>query len=161
MILHLSFSPRLVRASLLLVAVWLLSGAGAATLEVCQSGCQYSSVTAAVEAAAEGDTIVVRGGHYKEDTIHIGKALTLEGVDWPILDAQNEGGVVHVAADHVTVRGFVLQNSGFSHIEDIAALRVGPVGGCLIENNRVQNGFFGIYLEKYIACTVPGNEITS
>ena len=131
------------------------------TLEVCLSGCQFDSVTAAVDAAGEGDTVLVQGGHYKEPTIRITKPLTLEGVDWPILDAQNEGGVVYVGADHVTVRGFVLQNSGFSHIEDVAALRVGEFGGCTIENNRVLNSFFGIYLEKSIACTVKGNEVRS
>lgn len=132
-----------------------------ATLEVCQSGCQYSSVTAAVAAAEEGDTVLVRGGHYVEPTIRITKPLTLEGLDWPILDASGEGGVVHVLADHVTVRGFVLQNSGFSHIEDVAALRVGEFGGCTIENNRVLNSFFGIYLEKSVACTVKDNEVRS
>ena len=132
-----------------------------ATLEVCQSGCQFDSVTEAVAAAAEGDTVLVRGGHYREPTIRITKPLTLEGLDWPILDAQNEGGVVHVGADRVTVRGFVLQNSGFSHIEDVAALRVGEFGGCTIENNRVLNAFFGIYLEKSVACTIKNNEVRS
>lgn len=133
----------------------------AVTLEVCQAGCDYRSVTAAVEAANEGDTVLVKGGHYVEPTIRITKPITLEGVDWPILDAAGEGGVVYVGADHVTVRGFVLQNSGFSHIEDVAALRVGEFGGCTIENNRVLDSFFGIYLEKSVACTVKGNEVRS
>lgn len=132
-----------------------------ATLEVCPSGCQYRSVTQAVDAAVEGDTVLVQSGVYLEPTIRIEKPLTLEGRDWPVLDAQGEGSVVHVLADHVTVRGFVLQNSGFSHIEDVAALRVGEFGGCNIENNRVLDSFFGIYLEKSVACTVTGNEVRS
>ncbi len=137
------------------------SAAAPVTHEVCQSGCQYATVTEAVAAAHEGDTVLVQAGHYKEPTIRITVPLTLEGVGKPILDAQGEGGVVHVLADHVTVRGFVLQNSGFSHIEDVAALRVGEFGGCFIEDNTVLNSFFGIYLEKSVACTVSGNVVRS
>lgn len=156
----------LIAAALLLLAPLALAqaegnapAAPPATLEVCPSGCAHASVTEAVATAREGDTVLVLGGHYKEPTIHITKPLTLEGRDWPVLDAQGQGGVVLVSADHVTVRGFVLQNSGFSHIEDVAALRVGEYGGCTIENNRVLNSFFGIYLEKSVACTVKGNEV--
>ncbi len=153
--------PGFSRVAALATALTLLAGARAATLEVCQSGCEYSSVTAAVEAAADGDRVVVHPGHYLESNVRITKPLTLEGIDWPILDAQEQGGVLLVEADRVTVRGFVIQNSGFSHIDDIAALRVGEVGGCVIENNRVRNSFFGIYLAKSIACTVTGNDIES
>lgn len=147
--------------ALLALLIAMLATAHATTIEVCQTGCEYDSVRAAVGAAEDGDRIVVHPGHYLESDILITKSVTLEGIDWPILDAQEQGGIVLIEADKVTVRGFVLQNSGFSHIDDISALRVGAFGGCLIENNRVRNSFFGIYLAKSIACTVTGNDIES
>lgn len=135
------------------------SAASRRALEVCHSGCSYASVTEAVAAAAAGDTVLVKGGHYREGTLRIEKPLKLIGEGWPVLDGEGERGIVHVLADHVTVKGFVLKDSGFSHVEDVAALRVGEYGGCLIENNRVSNAFFGIYLEKSVACTVRGNVV--
>ena len=54
----------------LLIAVLLLAGsAHAATLTVCSSGCDYSSIQAAIDAANIGDTIKVQGGTYNEDVV--------------------------------------------------------------------------------------------
>jgi parallel beta-helix repeat protein len=57
--------------SLILIAVWLLSGhatnlpmAHAAELRVCSNGCAYSSIQAAVDAAGDGDLIKVAEGIY-------------------------------------------------------------------------------------------------
>ena len=47
--------------------------AGAATFSVCPSGCPYSVIASALNAAAAGDTISVAAGTYSEHNIEIGK----------------------------------------------------------------------------------------
>jgi nitrous oxidase accessory protein NosD len=50
----------------------------AATLRVCASGCDHTTIQAAISAANPGDTIEIAGGVYTE-TLTIDKALTLAG----------------------------------------------------------------------------------
>lgn len=129
------------------------------TLEVC-AGCAYTSVRGALDAAVDGDTVRVHAGTYAEGPLTIEHGITLEGVDWPVLDGRLEDAILTVAADHVVVRGMVLRDAGRSHVHDVAALRVEAIGGCLVEGNRIENAFFGIYLAKSTACTVRGNVVT-
>lgn len=135
--------------------------AQARTLEVCGGSCAFSSVGTALAAAVDGDTVLVHGGTYREGPLVIDKRITLEGVDWPVLDGELQHGILTVAANDVVVRGLVLRDAGRSHLVDIAAIRVEEVENCLIENNRVENAFFGIYLAKSLGCTVRGNRVTS
>lgn len=132
----------------------------ARTLTVCQGGCEHESVRGAIEAAADGDTVLVKAGTYREGALVIAKAITLEGEGWPVLDGELRHAILTVEADDVVVRGLVLRDAGRSHITDIAALRVAEVNDCLIENNRVENAFFGIYFAKSSGCVVRGNRVT-
>lgn len=143
-----------------LLLAWLMAPvASAATLEVCPT-CTHTTITAALAAAVEGDTVLVGPGTYREGPLVIDKTITLQGEDWPVLDGELKHVIVTVAADKVVVRGLVLRDAGRSHVRDLAAIRVEDIGGCLIENNRVENAFFGIYLAKSTACEVRGNILT-
>ncbi len=110
-----------------------LSGAQAASLVVATDGDGYSSVQAAVNAAAAGDTILVRGGVYEEQTSYKGsaiglvidKSVTILGVtgagDQPVTDARaaeativsgaeaSWGANFLVAAPNVTIQGLRLE----------------------------------------------------
>lgn len=135
------------------------AAAAGTTFDVCAT-CEFVSIGGALAVAEDGDTVRVHEGTYTEGPLVIERSITLEGVDWPVLDGELEHAILTVNADHVVVRGLVLRDPGRSHVRDIAAIRVEAIGGCVIENNRVENAFFGIYLAKSTACTVRDNEVT-
>ncbi len=66
-----------------IVALILLSAilgcAGAATITVCESGCDSSSIKSALNQSMPGDVIEVRGGTYNEN-LDIQKSVSLVGV---------------------------------------------------------------------------------
>ncbi len=154
-------NPRLPRQ----VPLWLVAGAlfaarwvTAAELVVCP-GCPLASVQAAIAAAAPGDTVRVQAGTYREGAIVVDRPLTLLGEGEPVLDGAGQVEILSVRASDVTVRGFVVANSGMSYVRDLAGIRVEGVTDCTIAGNRLLNTFFGIYLAEVKACTVEGNAI--
>lgn len=127
-------------------------------LEVSPAG-PYRTIASAIREARAGDRVVVHAGLYREPLISIDKSLVLEGDGWPVLDGESTHGLILVTADDVTVRGLVLRNVGTSFVEDRAALRVTAARGCVIDHNRVENGFFAIYLANATDCRVTDNVI--
>jgi nitrous oxidase accessory protein len=119
----------------------------------------YHTIAAAVGAARRGDTVVVDSGTYREPTVEIGRSIVLVGRGNPVLDGEGKHGLLLVTADDVTVAGFVFRNVGTSFVEDRAAVRVSQTHGCVIEHNRIENGFFGIYLARVTDCRIAGNTI--
>jgi len=115
------------------------------------------TIAAALRLATPGARIVVTPGLYREPTIVVHKRVEIVGEGWPILDGEGAHEILTVGADSVTVRGLVLRNVGTSFMEDRAALRVVGAHGCVIEDNRIEDGFFGIYLAGVTGCRVSRN----
>ena len=87
--------------------------AQAATLSVCPVGCPYTSVQAAIDAAATGDTIVIAPGIYPAQLTIRGTALTLQGSgsDVTVLDGEYVGRVLLVEWDAtVTLRALTVRH---------------------------------------------------
>lgn len=117
------------------------------------------TITAALSLANSGDTIRVRGGIYHEPTIVIAKRVTLLGEGAPVLRADGPRGILLVTADDVTIRGFTLRNVAPAFVDDPAAIRVENARGCVIDHNRIENAFFGIYLARVNDCVIADNTI--
>ncbi|MGH7678501.1 MAG: nitrous oxide reductase family maturation protein NosD [Gemmatimonadaceae bacterium] len=115
------------------------------------------SISQAVQLARAGDRIVVTRGVYREPTIVVDRPLTISGEPGAVLDGARATHILRVEADDVTVRGLTFQNVQPSHVEDRAAIRVGEVKDCRIEDNRVHNAFFGIYLAGTSGCSIARN----
>ena len=128
------------------------------TIVVSPSG-PVRNVTQAIRRAVPGARIVVQAGTYREPTIVVDRAVSLEGRGWPTLDGQGAHEIVIVRAANVSVRGFRFTNTGESQVEDRAALRVAGASGCVIEGNRFDHTFFGIYLAASEGCRVAGNDL--
>ena len=150
---------KFLRFSLFLLAM-LSYGFAQNTFEVCET-CELSSLKEAINLAADGDSIAVKGGTYQEGNLVVDKSLTLIGKDWPVLEGNDEVEIMTVTADDVSISGFEFRNSGMSHVEDLAALKTSDVENCLIENNRFIDNFFAIYLSKTRHCQVLNNQVNS
>lgn len=134
------------------------SNAKAETLEVCNS-CEFKSIKTAIENAAAGDTILIKKGIYREFNLHITKPLTIIGEGLPVIDGQDQGEIITIEADDVSVEGLKIINVGTSYTTDYAAVRVVKSEGFLIKNLQLEKLFFGIYLEKSRNGKVMNNTI--
>lgn len=128
------------------------------SIEICAE-CPVSSIREGIRLAKPFDTLLVRNGHYREYNILVDKPLTLIGKGHPIIDGEEQGEVIRVVADDVRIQGFTIRNVGVSYTSDHAAIRVVKSEGFAIEDNRFENLFFGIYLEKSREGVVRGNRI--
>lgn len=117
------------------------------------------SIREALSTASAGDSINIFPGTYREGNIEINKKLVITGIDYPLLDGENEYEILRVMADSVIIKGLALKDVGVSYVEDRSAIRIVRSKYCVIESNRLTNAFFGIYLERSNDCTIRNNYI--
>lgn len=137
-----------------------LTLAAADTLVVSPAG-PWRTVGDAVAAAQPHDVILIRHGVYREPTILIERPLTLQGEAGSVIDGEEQRQLVRVEADSVTIRGLTLRNVGTSYMEDRAAITVEDASHCVIEGNRIENAFFGIYLANAGWCRIEDNVLVA
>jgi len=77
------------------------------------------------------------------------------------LDGQNKFEVVSINADNVVIKGFKIINSGYASLEDPCGIKVYDKSFVKIENNVLDNNFFGIYLQNSRNCLIKDNKITA
>ena len=143
-----------------LLAFGLICGSASAqrTIVVSPTG-NFRSVTAAVAAAWPHDRILVKPGVYREPTIVVGKPVEIIGEGFPVLNGAGARGIMTVTADSVTIRGLHFEHGGTSFVEDWAAVKVINAGDCAIEDNLIDDAFFGIYLARVSGCSIRRNRI--
>ncbi len=112
-----------------------------------------------IESAPEGSTIVINAGLYKVDNIQINKRVTIIGKNFPTFEGNKRDEVITVNASGVVIRGLRIQNAGVSFLQENAGIKLNEAHNCIIENNILENNFFGIYLAKSSFCVIRNNEI--
>ncbi|MBK9254245.1 MAG: nitrous oxide reductase family maturation protein NosD [Saprospiraceae bacterium] len=122
-------------------------------------GKENKSIRAALFKAHHNDTIIVYHSLYREGNIVINKRIVMLGEGWPVLDGQHKYEVVSIKADSVIFSGFQIQNSGVSTMNDPGGIKVYDGIGVIIENNILENNFFGIYIQYGKNCIVRNNRI--
>ena len=113
----------------------------------------------ALRVAPAGSRIVVPAGTYDATMLLVDRPLELVGEGWPVVDGNGRGGVFHVTSPGVTIRGFVIRNTGQSAVDDRAGIRLERADDCRIVDNRLERTFFGVYLAETARCLVSGNTI--
>jgi len=129
----------------------------AATLVV--GGPAAPTLAEALRVAPAGSRIVVPAGTYPATMLLVDRPLELVGEGWPVVDGEGRGGVFHVTSPGVTIRGFVIRNTGQSAVDDRAGIRLERADDCRIQDNRLEQTFFGVYLAETARCLVSGNTI--
>lgn len=121
----------------------------------------YSSITDAIAAAVNGDTIRVDNGIYREKNIIINKTIILLGNNYPVLDGEHKYEIISIKADGVTVKGFKLVHSGVSSIIDFAGIKIYNRRNVTISDNILEDTFFGIYSQSSVNCLIENNRLTA
>jgi len=152
---------RYVGAAILLVAT-VRAGDAAAQRDVTVSPAgPVSSLGDALRDAQPGARVTVRAGIYREPTIVVTRPVTIIGEPGAVLDGEETRQIMIVQADDVTIRGLEFRRVGTSHVEDRAAIKVQDAQNCTIENNRIDDAFFGIYLARVDRCRIAHNRLTA
>lgn len=148
---------------LLLLTLFVLFNTFVATgrqIEVCPT-CPVSSIQEGINRAASGDTVLIREGIYREHDIHIDKSLELVGEENAVIDGENQGTVLSVHADGFGIRGLRIINVGQSYTKDFAGILVNGSKDFVIEDNVLEQVFFGVLIEKSSGGTVRNNQVRS
>jgi nitrous oxidase accessory protein len=116
-------------------------------------------LAAALAAAAPGATITLPAGVYP-GPLALDKPVTLLGEPGAIIEGTGQGDVISVNAPDVTLRGLVVRNSGDSlDRENSGVVAFAP--RLTVEDVRVENTLFGIYLKNAPNSVIRNNTVLS
>ena len=130
------------------------------TISVSQDG-SLKSIKKAIEIAQPFDTILVKPGRYVEYDIRVNKPLYIIGINHPVIDGDHKAEIITIMSDSVLLKGFQIQNVGFSFIKDWAGIKIDNKDYCTIEDNILLNTYFGIYLKKADHTIIRNNLLKS
>ena len=117
------------------------------------------SVKTGIALAKDGDTLMVHGGWYKEGNIVIDKKIVFIGKGLPVLDGEKKHEVLSIKSDSVVVEGFKIIKSAYATITDPCGIKVYNSKYVVIQNNVLDDNFFGIYLQNSQNCTIKNNHL--
>ncbi|MCC4770074.1 PGF-pre-PGF domain-containing protein [Methanosarcina sp. DH2] len=146
---------------LLAVFLILISGSGivtAAEISVQPGG----SIQIAVNNATSGDEIIVKPGTYTENVVINTDSLVVRSESGDpentIIKARSSGAhALSVQADNVRISGFKITGTKTSY----AGIQLSGCNNCIIENNKLSNNGYGIYLLSSRRSTVSNNIVTN
>jgi parallel beta-helix repeat protein len=112
----------------------------------------YLTISAAVVAAQEGDTILVMNGTYFEpDFIIVDKSLTIVGqdVENTVIDGADTAKVIfQVLASNVAIENFTLQNTDASSASQGPGIRIYNVTNTILKNLKIRNTFDAVQIQS-------------
>jgi parallel beta-helix repeat protein len=141
----------------------------------------------AIDSARQGDIIRIPAGIYYEHVV-VNKTITLagSGVNGTVVDGSNNGTIITVTANNVTITGFTLRNSGYGwtmqgvyvyNADDCNVtgntfynvchnIRLNYSRNSLVLENTIESPpgggvtMYGIRIENSLNCTVSDNSVS-
>lgn len=146
--------------ALLAAAPWLAeaaaAGAAGHTLRVGRDG---ASVSAVLQAAEQGDTVVVPAGVWRERLV-VNKRVTLRGEHGAVLDGGGVGSTVRVEAAGARLVGLRIRHSGSDLAASDACIFVAKSArGAVIARCQLAGCAFGIWVDQTDGARVVDNRI--
>src|SRR5690606_439502 len=117
------------------------------------------SIQAAVDRSGSGDTLIFSAGTYQASAVTIRKSLTLIGENYPVMDGENKGNIFLIAAEKVSVRGLKFIRTGKSNMDDSAAIKFFDSKDCTIEDNVLEETFFGLHFSNSSKLIIRNNKV--
>ncbi len=149
----------IINITVCLAILVLAEGESSAATIYAGAGQRFSTIKEGLAACVDGDTLVVRAGVYREGNIIIDKSVFLIGEGLPLLDGEFSNEILSVKANNVVIKGLRLHNSGRSTLNDPGAVKVYDALHVTIEDNELQDNFFGIYIQYGKHCVIRNNII--
>ena len=100
----------------------------------------------AIDSTHDFDTLILKSGTYRSVNTEIKKPLTIIGENFPVLDGQLEDEVLVVTSNNVSIIGIEVRNTKCGSMKDYAGIHVNKSQNVNIENCKLDNTMFGIYL---------------
>jgi parallel beta-helix repeat protein len=138
------------RIIVLIILLILVQSVGAATITVCPSGCDHTTIQAAVNAASPGDTIQVGDGTYNEN-VDITKSLNIVSVNGSNVTKVNATNpadhVFYVTANNTNITGLTITGATNGTIPSpVGGIVLNGASNCDIKDNVLKSNFQGIIL---------------
>jgi nitrous oxidase accessory protein len=143
--------------TVLLIAVLLLQVRGWSRTLVVGKDQVYTSIKQAVRDAQDRDTVLIKKGTYYINNVIITKPLTIIGEGFPVLSGADQYEVFTISGSNIKVKGIHFTNSGYSSMNDYAAIKIVDAVNITIEGNRITNAYFGIHVANSGYFTIRGN----
>lgn len=145
---------------ILLLMLPVIQLAEAQTVEV-GSTHSHATITGGLQHVSAGDTLIIHEGVYAEHNLQVNEPITIEGRGKVVIDAEKEGYGLVIKSDSVTVRNLEVRNSSTSFMEDYAGILLEQVSHVLLEDLRMTDNFFGIYLAHSSHSTIRNVQLTA
>jgi len=117
------------------------------------------SLKKAIETASEKDSIILLKGTYKEGSIILTKSLTVIGQNNPVLEGENKYEILLISGKNIIVKGIEFRNSGYSAMDDYAAIKLVDCSNVTIENNSIRFAYFAIHISNTTRAIIRNNRI--
>jgi nitrous oxidase accessory protein len=116
------------------------------------------TIRQAIAMATDKDSITIEAGIYKEGSLLITHSISVIGKD-AVLDGENKYQVLLISGNNILVRGITVKNSGYSALNDFAAIKIVDATNIYIENCTILDAYFAIHISNTKHAVIRNNTI--